>query len=354
MQPAVSILTLGAVGDGLHDDTEALERAARYGGTVVFPAGVYLLRRQLEAGESLRWVGAGKGTVIRLLPADQTRPVQKHLDSGKVLRVFETRMLMMRGGTLLSIRHMTFDANKQAFADDLLHNGSSAYDHTVCIEVHDTARVLLEHTEITNALIEGVYLYRVADILIRKCSFHGNGFRQKDASGIQIDGCSGRTLVADSSFCENGFNGLLLNHVRGAAVQRVRCEKNGFDGVALWGGTCACILSDIFSRGNRSGINFRRNCAPRLDFARSDAPYCSRITVSGLTTEDNDFGIFWGCAEDVLIHEWHGSDRYNHDLIYRSAPRNITAAVYGAELSPKKGDICDESDGAERFAVEML
>src|SRR6476620_8651732 len=43
--PAIDVRRFGAVGDGVHNDTAAIDRALRVSRTLFFPAGVYLLDR---------------------------------------------------------------------------------------------------------------------------------------------------------------------------------------------------------------------------------------------------------------------------------------------------------------------
>ena len=78
---AVNVLDKGAVGDGIHDDTvaiqAAIDEASTHGGSVYAPAGTYLVSRQVPAGDrnyallinannvSLR--GDGKSTVFKLV-----------------------------------------------------------------------------------------------------------------------------------------------------------------------------------------------------------------------------------------------------------------------------------------------
>ena len=69
----VKVTDYGAVGDGVTDDTEALERAFAYAGenqvAVYFPAGIYMIRRPLTLMSGMEIYGDGYNSIIRKFPA---------------------------------------------------------------------------------------------------------------------------------------------------------------------------------------------------------------------------------------------------------------------------------------------
>lgn len=54
----------GAIGDGIHDDTEALELAINSGYTVLIPNGTYKITRPLNVGTAVNIIGSGINTII--------------------------------------------------------------------------------------------------------------------------------------------------------------------------------------------------------------------------------------------------------------------------------------------------
>ena len=356
----LNIRDFDAVGDGRADDTAALQKAAACGQEVYFPAGTYLLRKQINVPSALHWCGEGEDTVIKLLPADLSRrKLAKYIDDdGNEVEgmVSQVSMLSMEGGDMLEVRRMTFDAGKDDYKRDLLGNGSTRFDHVIGIYASGTRRIVLDEVTIRNALIEGVYIEFVNDIRITRSRFIGNGFTQKDSSGVQIC-CTNREpsiLISDCIFEENGFNGLLLTSVCGAAVNNIICRKNGYEGVALWGGSHHCILSNIVSQKNRGGLTFKRSAGPGFDEPDDEKGlyrYSSCNIVTGLVTIGNRFGIIWGCAKDIIINNWIGEDMFGHCLLYRNADEEITASVTNARLFPEESVIRDECDGHSMFHV---
>ncbi|HET6747595.1 MAG TPA: glycoside hydrolase family 55 protein [Candidatus Saccharimonadales bacterium] len=67
---ALNVKDFGALGNGVHDDTSAIQAALNNlpaaGGTVFVPAGTYVISSPIQLGEGARLMGAGAGTVLRV------------------------------------------------------------------------------------------------------------------------------------------------------------------------------------------------------------------------------------------------------------------------------------------------
>ena len=353
----LSILHFGAVGDGVTDCTEALRQAAQYDGTVYFPKGTYILKKQIHTGYNLRWIGEGSETVIKLVSEINGEP--KTDDKGR--HVFGLKMLFMEDGGLFELRNIVLDANKDSFRKDEYGNGSSELDHVTCAEVWGAEKIVLDGCCFRNGLIEGVFIYKTSDITITKCSFCGNGFRLCDASGLHICGGfmeSPSIRISDCKFFKNGFNGLLLNGIYGAVVSNISCCDNGYDGVALWSGASRCTFSNVFTENHRAGIHFRGDSSGWQRDSKADPDqeccYSTRNIINGLITSKNRFGVLWGFSRDIMIYGWIGTDNYNHCLFYEGADNDITANIYGAALCPAEDDICDDCDDTGIFKANFI
>ena len=336
-----TIKDFGAAGNGMTDDTAALQKALNSGETVFFPAGVYLVSDQLETkGRSVSWIGTGERSIIRLMPAETSRKSQ----SFRGMEVYDTRMILIKDAGSVTFRHLMLDANKEAFDTTPPH---SRYDYTTCLEVWGAERVVLDDITARGGLIEGVYIDRTPNIRITNSRFIENGFYRDDASGIQISGVKemSKIMISDCEFSHNGFNGLELNQVWGAVVNNIICSNNGFDGVALWGGSCECLFSNVFANNNRGGMNFRRNhSAGYLDIVQEgDRGFSAGIVVNGLVTEENEYGIMWGCARNILINGWIGDgDNFQHALCYLYPGEDITGEIRGARVFPDIDEIFND------------
>ena len=337
----VNIKSFGAVGDGKADDTAALKKALASGKPVYFPTGIYLVHEQLSAdGVPVYWYGAGSSTVIRLLPDQNAGRVT----SFKQCEVYDMRLLLLRDCSEVELHDLTLDANKEAFADDVNGIGSSEKDYTTCLDIHRAASVIMQGVTCRGGLIEGAYILSAGKIRIDRCFFTDNGFCHQDASGLQIEGQTDESSDVHITGCEfsrNGFNGLELTGVHGADIRDVLCRENGFDGIAFWNGSSRCLVSGALLENNeRAGVTFRRNhSAGALDVMQDSPEFCTENVLEGIVTLGNRYGIHWGCAAQITIRNWYGSDAFSHGLCYLYPDKDITASLSDVHLAPTEGDI---------------
>ena len=114
--PVPSVLDFGAKGDGVTDDTAAVNAALARGGLVYFPAGTYLVAR-LTAGVAGTWLrGDGPSTVLR-----------KNA-SGPVLTL---------NGSRVRVSDLTVDGNGGAFGGTGIVS-VGVFPHITGVEVRDT------------------------------------------------------------------------------------------------------------------------------------------------------------------------------------------------------------------------
>lgn len=305
----VNIKDLGAEGDGSTDDTEALKRAVMIGKTVIFPEGTYMLYDQLDMTNDIDWVGIGDNVTIKFMPADRTRP-EEYGDKIVYNSYMISQSRDMGGEYSLSLKNITLDANKQAFASDELGNGATKYDHVTCIDLFNPRDVILDHVTIKNALIEGCYIYYQNPqygAKISNCTFIGNGYYQEDASGLHLEGRHNKTVVDNCIFEANGFHGLLLGGCEHASISNIKCIGNGFEGVCLWGGSSYNTLSNVTCEGNRGGLMLKTSYLALVEDVEVDwdESLSARYnTISNLITRGNTYGIIFGTSNENLISNW--------------------------------------------------
>lgn len=337
----INVKSFGAVGDGKSDDTAALKKALVSGKPVYFPTGIYLVHEQLTADRvSVYWYGAGSSSVIRLLPNKDACRV----NSFRQCEVFDMRLLLLRDCGEVELHDLTLDANRETFADDVCGIGTSKNDYTTCLDIHRTSSVVMRGVTCRGGLIEGAYILAAKKIQIEHCSFLDNGFFRHDASGLQIDGQMSESAdvhIIGCEFSRNGFNGLELTGVKGADIRDVLCRENGFDGIAFWAGSSCCLVSGaLLERNKRAGVTFRRNhSAGALDVMQDSQRFCTENVLEEIVSLGNRYGIHWGCASQITIRNWCGSDAYSHGLCYLYPGRDITARLSNIHLSPTDGDI---------------
>lgn len=345
----------GAKGDGVTDDTQALIKAAKANCTVVFPEGNYILKEQITMTKKIDWVGIGNNVTITLLPADKTRPEQY---GGRT--VYNSYIISQpkdgTNGLPVSICNMTLDANKDAFDSDLLENGASRYDHTVCLDLYCPGDVKLRNVTITNALIEGCYIYNRlpgTNVLISDCKFIGNGFAREDASGLHIEGNHSGTLISNCKFVSNGFHGLLLGGCEHATISNILTKYNGYDGICMWGGASYNNLSNIKCIANRAGVALRANYSPLVSDAAvewDDTLEAANNIISNLSTLENTYGLLIGGSNDNIISNWNcNGDSYAYSS---SSFKESSITVFNAVIKPTN-ETCAYNSDIDRVSVNI-
>lgn len=308
----VTPLQFGAKGDGIANDTVALKTAIESGMPVYVPKGTYLLYEQIDLEQDLCLFGDGEASVIKLMPSDQTRP--EEYDSKTVYNCYmlcSTEENRIR----VEIHDLVIDANKEGYKNDVLSNGSSEYDHIVCLDLQKPKSVRMYNVTIQNALIEGMYLLNSASsteyVFIDNCRFLNNGERRVDASGLHIEGNSKHTLVSNSLFKGNGFHGLLIAGDDGKYVN-ITSHYNGYDGICLWGGASSNLLNNIYCESNRGGIHLKGDYSPSI-LDETEAVASDNI-ISNLVTKNNTYGILFGNSKNTRISNFTSNDEFCYGL----------------------------------------
>nr|WP_247739092.1 right-handed parallel beta-helix repeat-containing protein [Bacillus sp. 165] len=138
----VDVRDFGAVGDGVTDDTNAINNAINTlslsrNKVLYIPAGTYLISNSanqvaIDLKQNVSLIGESKESVKLVLASNQA-------DTW-------TRMVTTRGNN--TIRNLTLDGNRNGNP-----NGS---EHMHCIFIYDADNVLVEHCNLTNAVGDGV------------------------------------------------------------------------------------------------------------------------------------------------------------------------------------------------------
>lgn len=288
-----NVKSYGATGDGVTDDTDAIFAAMSKSNALYFPAGTYLLNRQIDLTDDIFWHGDGEKTIIKLLPLDKARPEEYE---GRT--VYNSYILSCLNQPIsIELHDMVLDANKDAFVNDIYNNGASKYDHTVCIDAQKPSSVVLDNVTIKNALIEGAYIWAggtaETKVQISNCKFIDNGYNNEDASGLHCEGNHKRTTITNCRFENNGFHGLLLACNYANVSNIVTCE-NKHDGIMLWGGASYNNLSNIQSFNNRAGLTMKANYSGwnQNDDANLNPVQYNRIV--NLNSYGNTYGLLLG------------------------------------------------------------
>lgn len=181
----------GAWGDGVHDDTEAVQTAIddcakAGGGVVVFPPGTFLIKGVLIKSHRVNLAGAGVGaTIIKLAPNSVGACIQvADYVTGQTPTVED-----------LSISDLEIDGNKANQNGDGEHIG---------IRVEDVERIRIERVKVHNCDGYGIGLVGTdlphrADFVVKDAELHHNAY-----DGIDIKGGAARITLSNIRSHHNG------------------------------------------------------------------------------------------------------------------------------------------------------
>jgi len=335
LEGVYNIKNYGAKGNGIANDTAAIKKAIAdaNGNPVYFPSGTYLLYEQLSQNIDFNFVGDGETSIIKLMPADQTRPEEyNHRLVYNCYMIAQEKNI--NTGYNLFLKNIVLDANKDDYELDILHNGSSKYDHTTCIDLYQPGKVILDNVIIRNALIEGCYIYKPSDILIISNSkFLNNGYYQEDASGCHLEGLHSNTNVSNCIFNNNGFHGLLIAGNR-IVVDNIHCENNGYTGLMIWGGGSYNNIANAYLSGNDCGLQIKSGYNPSVRESPWESDWMTPAegnNIVNITTYNNNYGVVFGNSNYTKITNWESkSDRYSYGFSW-----NMDAPIRGNVVNYK-------------------
>lgn len=270
----LSARDFGAVGDGIADDTEALQRsfeaafAGRQAAVVVIPPGRYRVTRSIE----VKSAGKPGGNIThRAGILAQGAQIVSEVRGGPVVR-FESRAV---------IRYVLIEG---------LHvRGSGEDTHGIDIECQTG----------------GTYFYNfcLRDIIVEGCG--GDGCRMV---GNIFEG-----QIFNSYFRDNKGNGATFGHgEQNTVLSAVHCfgcvfGNNGGQGVALINGTydvsfhgCYFLLNHFYGLSARSGCTLLSNCGFENNHSR--ARHFSR---GGAGIDLMVFGTLIGCTGYSIYRQTH-------------------------------------------------
>lgn len=256
----IDVKKLGAKGDGVTDDTLAIQNALNIGGNVYFPKGTYLLN-SVTVKSNTRISGSGKGVSILKFINNPTGPM------------LDCRGVGGNNKENIEIRDLTF-ANKVDHVGTDYVGVFIAGDYTKRVQIDNVefkefnthaiyARMINDnvtepHTwKITNCLFHtggtastGIYCGDEAEyMIINSCSFHTLtcGVKLSAAANNQVQNCTflkcGSSTVAvieiDINTNNNGgkilIQGCALNHNFGDGIKVTSARNTGQHGVNVVG-----------------------------------------------------------------------------------------------------------------------
>lgn len=158
-----SIKFYGAVGNGVVDDTDAIQAAIDAStGTLVFEKGIYLITKKLVLKSNLTI--EGKGAIIRI-------------PNNTNFHVFYAS-----GQENLTINNLNFVGNRRSMTKDALKKGLPYYT----ISLSNCQTVQLSNLSFKEQFTTCVKLHDVKNVTIKKCKFENIGASTKEYDGTGL------------------------------------------------------------------------------------------------------------------------------------------------------------------------
>ena len=258
----VSVKDFGAVGDGVTDDTAAIQRAIDFvsalGGTVFFPVGTYYVS-QLIYVAGITFQGVGAGSRMKKIPS-----------ADKFKRMFTqlSAQTFSSDSAIVAWRDLAFDGNSA---------NASAYQsyeleqqHMIFLNANAAGvgrlRAIVDGCTFENCVADAVSVYcnvslEISNCTMREC-FRGGlvitgGYTHVKATNLHMSGTSDLTRM-DIEIDGTGYGGtyattLLINNIY---------TQNGFD---ISGSEMNAQLANIITdQGNTTFGGFGGKCDVRI------------------------------------------------------------------------------------------
>ena len=263
LRESVSVKDFGAVGDGVTDDTAAIQSGINYlnsigGGTLFFPAGVYYVS-QLNYYAGITFRGVGAGSKLKKIPS-----------TDEFKRMFTT------------LAGQTFSVDSPLIAwYDLAFDGNSS--NHIAYQAYQ-----LEHAHMIFLLANAAGAGRLRTI-IGGCTFENcvaDAVSVYSNVNLEISNCSMRECFRGGLVITGGYTTVKANNLHMAGVTDLTRMDIEVDG-AGYGGTYATTLqlSNIYTQNgfDLGGVNMTATLA-------------NIVTEAGTTT----FGGYAGTGDIVV------------------------------------------------------
>ena len=376
---AMPVEAFGAVGDGVVDDTAALDRAVASGRPVRLGPHTYILQGQWTINSPATLIGVPGRTILRRLP---------------VTGAFATGAFVSIAGAAFTAFGVSFDAGQapgdswgvlvtpaclQTLFDECVFTGASgaSLGSGLVIQGHDDvlgppARHRVLGCEARDNQVHGIWVQAVSGALVEGCLAHRNGgygicvdfndaaFRQvvRHARVLGCEAWGNGRGISIGNFNETNAEPPRWGHAHPDAVGMIvagnACHNNISYGIAVAGVAIQVVDNEVSANGdgilaNAMQSRIAGNIVSGPSYFGIDAGGCVECDVSGNLVQGCSVGVNPGgsrgvrVADNQLLGNGWGITAYNVETDGRG--QNFGIACQGLEIEGNRIALRDGSGG---------
>jgi len=179
------VTDFGAVGDGVADDTSAIQAAVNAnnsGSTILFPAGTYKISSPISVASKGDFVFLGRGATIK----GTTTRFQSYFH--------------ITGSGRITFKNLIFDQMKSSLPTYTSGDYANIYNCPIYFD-SGSNNLLVEGCKFLDLYTIGIFCYDASDILIKACSFNSAVQTQTQMmQHVHVQTCGGLLTIKDSEF----------------------------------------------------------------------------------------------------------------------------------------------------------
>lgn len=287
----ISVRDKGAIGDGVHDDTAAIQAAIdglpASGGTVTISPGNYKI-------DATRAINLRSNMLLKMAPSAQLSAIENNLPRSHVIKVWNVSNVQITGGRIVGERSihtgsggewgygLNIESSDNVTVSDLQISdcwGDGIWIGALGPDGHARAatNVTLDRVTSTNNRRQGLSIGPVNGVKVLNSTF-GNSNGTKPEAGIDIEpqaqGLAQNIVISRSVITGNHGTGFEMHdNVSDVTVSNCTIQDNDGYGVLIAGTTRVYITDNTVNRNGLVGLTI--------------AGKTSRVRVTGNTLTDN-------------------------------------------------------------------
>jgi polygalacturonase len=309
---AINVKNMGAMGNGSHNDTAAIQAAVNAlpstGGTIVVPAGTYMI--DASKGINLR-----SHVRLELNSAAVLKAIPNSLSRYWVVKAWNVNNVEILGGTVMGDRTSHRGSSGEWGYGINIQGSSKVYVHDITVSntwgdgllVGATGSgssavlsngVTLNRVTSTNNRRQGLTICPANQVYVVNSTFTGTSGTAPQA-GIDIEpatqGKVNQVRLENTTLSNNAGNGLEVHtNVNGLTLYKVTSKNNKGFGVYTGGPTNVAITSSTLTENYLFGVSISANTA--------------YVTITGNTINWNGDSWFYAHGESIFTEGWSPRD----------------------------------------------